>query len=747
MTINDIAAPVRGVVLILICVVAFTARATLIDTPVAEVDTLWLDEVTVSAVKCTASDKAGAASRIDSRHIETHDVLTVRDAISLTPGIYLPDYGSRMTGTIYSRGIGARIDQPAVALIVDNVPVLCKENYDMDVPDMQSVDILRGPQSVLYGRNSPAGVINITTSSPMTSPGALVTLQGSSHSTFRVAARHNERFNDRFALGITAFYHSTAGEFRNEYNGLLTDNERSTGGRFKAVWHPNDKWTLTNSFSAGHSRQGGYPYQWVETGRIAHNDTCFYRRTNVLDALTVTKRTDWGQLMSVTSYQMIDDNMTLDQDFTPAPYFTLTQARTEHAVTQEILARGNRNAHEWQWLAGAFGFYRHLTMSAPVTFADTGIAELIEKHRNEAAPSYPIAWQERTMLLGSDFIMPSHGVASYANVSYASGGWTFNVGVRLDYEYCRLNYHSETHTGYNIMHDGDVYSHEAIDIDDRGRMSRDQLQFLPSFGVSRQLQSVGAVWATVSKGCKAGGFNTQMFSDVLQQRLMGMMGIGARYDADRIVGYKPEKLWNYEIGARLTPLGSDLLAATASAYLVDCTDRQLTTFPDGTTTGRVMTNAGHTRSIGVETTVSWQASEHTELAAAYSFTDARFVRYNDGKADYRHRLIPYSPRHTLFATATQRVPLRCSWAHSIDFNASVQGVGSIAWNEANTTGQAFYALPDARVTLTADKWSLQLWCKNISDTRYNTFYFVSIGHEFLQRGRGRSLGATVRLKI
>ena len=82
--------------------------------------------------------------------------------------------GSRMTSSIYVRGIGARIDQPVVGLNVDNVPFLNKDNYDFDMPDIARIEVIRGPQSTLYGRNTMGGLINIYTISPLNYQGSRV---------------------------------------------------------------------------------------------------------------------------------------------------------------------------------------------------------------------------------------------------------------------------------------------------------------------------------------------------------------------------------------------------------------------------------------------------------------------------------------------------------------------------------------------------------------------------------------------
>ena len=75
----------------------------------------------------------------------------------VAPNFYMPDYGSRMTSSIYVRGLGARIDQPIVGLTIDNIPYLNKDNYDFDVVDIENIEVLRGAQSVLNGRNTMGG--------------------------------------------------------------------------------------------------------------------------------------------------------------------------------------------------------------------------------------------------------------------------------------------------------------------------------------------------------------------------------------------------------------------------------------------------------------------------------------------------------------------------------------------------------------------------------------------------------------
>ena len=107
--------------------------------------------------------------------------------------------------------------------------------------------------------------------------------------------------------------------------------------------------------------------------------------------------------------------------------------------------------------------------------------------------------------------------------------------------------------------------------------------------------------------------------------------------------------------------------------------------------------------------------------------------------------MPYSPDNTLHCQVSHELGITGDWADAITLEAHLDGTGRIYWNEANTLSQPFYTLLGASATLRGKHYNVQLWANNLCDTGYKTFYFVSIGHDFLQRGRGREAGVTLRL--
>ena len=738
---------------ILLCAVALQASVSVSaqDVPTYTDTTLTLNEISVTAIKqgVNRNHLSSASTELKGKEIEKLNVMSMKHVSEIAPNMYMPDYGSRITSSIYVRGMGTRIDQPVIGLNIDNIPVMDKNNYDFDIADISRIEMLRGPQSTLFGRNTMGGLINIYTLSPLSYQGVRFMSEYSTGNSYKVSASIYHKIKQNLGISLTGQYSSTDGFFTNEYNSEKCDKEQQGGGRFKLQWRPSRNLHIDNTFYFSILRQGGYPYESVESGEIAYNDTCFYRRNSFNDGLTIRWINPHFTLSSITSFQYIDDNMTLDQDFLPLPYFTLTQARKQSTATQDIVMRGKDNG-KYKWLVGAFGFYKHLDMNAPVTFKDYGISQLIEKHRNDANPSYPVYWDTREFLLSSNFKNPSYGLALYHQSTLEAGNWIFTAGLRLDYEYTSLTYHSMCNTGYTTYHSAtnSVYASTPVNINATDKLSKSFLQFLPKISAVYNIPGMNSsnLFLSIAKGYKAGGFNTQMFSDVLQQEVMGLMGLSASYDIDEVVGYKPEQSWNFEAGTHLTS-SDKRMSADISAFYIHCTDQQLTRFPDGNTTGRIMTNAGEARSFGAEISLRYTPITNLELSASYGYTNAKFLEYHNGKEDFAHNYIPYSPSNTMFAGVTYSIPTSLEWLNAITLNANVKGVGEIQWNENNTISQPFYAVMGASIRLEGKNYAIDLWGQNLSDTDFKTFYFVSIGNAFLQRGKPRVLGVTLRINI
>lgn len=710
-----------------------------------------LREIEVSVFKrnIAVGEPATATTTIDRAEVERYNIVSMKGISEITPNFYMPAYGSRMTSSIYVRGLGTRIDQPVVGLNVDNVPIMNKDNYDFDLVDIDHIEMLRGPQSTLFGRNTMGGVINIKTLSPMLYRGVRLLAEYGRGNSLRAAASVYTRPSQTLGMAVSGYYTATDGFFRNNYTGNKIDSERQGSVRWKTSWRPTARVSVDNAFSGTLSRQGGYPYASLESGVVAHNDTCFYRRNSLTDALSVVWSGSRVSVASSTAVQYIDDNMTLDQDFLPDDYFTLTQRRKEWILTEDFIVKGS--VGDYNWLGGLFAFWRTMRMDAPVTFKADGIDKLILGHRNEMNPDYPALWRDDSFVLDSRFSMPGFGVALYHDSRIRVGDFMFDAGVRVDYERVALRYRTHASTGYDTYHrlpDGtlEFYGAHPLEVGGTGRIHRSFIQVLPKVSVSWQIPALPGsnVYASVSKGYKAGGYNTQMFSTVLQQELMSKMGMSAPYDVDEVVSYRPEKSWNYEVGAHVSVFDSKL-DMEAAAFFIDCRDQQLTVFPDGNTTGRMMTNAGRTNSYGVELSLAARPIETLLLNATWGYTHATFRRFDNGMGNFAGKRLPYAPANTLFVGATYTLSFATATPTSLQFVAGLRGVGDIYWNEENTVKQPFYALLDASVELTRGIWALKLWGENITARNYDTFYFVSVGNAFVQRGTPWRVGATLRV--
>ncbi len=733
-------------------------------------------------------DQVGVAVRMPKQHfglkqqpisssviggdlLRSERVLSIKDLSAIVPNFYQPDYGSKMTSSIYVRGFGARIDQPIIGLTVDGVPYLNKNNYDFDMLDVARVELLRGPQSTLYGRNTMGGQMNVYTLSPMNYQGARALLEYGSGNTMRAKASYYGRSKGgKFGYSVGGYYNRTDGFFDNAFDGSDVDWGEGSGGRLRLVGDLGRGWEIDNTASFGYNNEGGYAYALYDeasnmVGDVNYNSLSGYMRYNFNNGLVVSHTNDKIKFTSTTSYQFMHDRMYMDQDYTPASYFTLIQEQHEHAFTEDLVLRSNDNSRRYQWLVGAYGFFKKIDMSAPVTILQDGISNLILGNMPATIKNL-LEFDRDEFVIASNFDLPTYGLALYHESSLKAGErWRFTAGLRLDYEASKMNYDNYSAIGYKMgaMRPGMpemIPDFRTVEVPFVGEERLDYLELLPKFAVNFTT-GAGDLYATVTRGYKAGGFNTQIFSDILQNKVksalmddamtaMGRPSTGeesSSYDAASVTTYDPEYSWNYEVGGHLR-FAEGRVGVDFAAFWIDCRDQQLTIFPEGTTTGRMMSNAGHSRSRGVEVSVSWDmlkliSMSHLRLTANYGYTHAEFLEFNDGINDYSGNYLPYAPQHTASLGLNYNCWIGGRLLDEVVLAASWQGAGKIFWNEANTLKQNFYSQLNASVELRKGDFSLSLWGRNLTNTDFYTFYFKSMNNNFYNHGKPCRLGVTL----
>ena len=256
------------------CFLSATALAEDINTlPKDTTKVIDIEEVVVIASpKETGKlrELPNAVSLISQKDIQINQITTLKNVSALVPNFFMPDYGSKITSAVYIRGIGSRINTPAVGLYVDNIPYIDKSAFDFNFYDIERIDILRGPQGTLYGRNTMGGLIKVHTRSPFSYQGTDVKLSYGSKSNYRSASlTHYHRWNERFAFSAGGYYEGSDGFFRNAYNGKKIDNMEAGGGRIRAIWLPSDNLKLDFTVGYDYSDEGGYPYYY--TGALDKN--------------------------------------------------------------------------------------------------------------------------------------------------------------------------------------------------------------------------------------------------------------------------------------------------------------------------------------------------------------------------------------------------------------------------------------------------------------------------------------------
>ena len=759
-----------------------------------------------------------AVSLLSHQDMLVNQVNSVKNLTGIVPNIFIPDYGSKLTSAIYIRGIGSRTNTPSVGMYVDNIPFIEKAAFDFNYADIERIDVLRGPQGTLYGRNTMAGLINIHTKSPFTYQGTDLRLGAATYNDYNVSVTHYHRISNQFAFSAGGFYERTGGFFKNSArNNERIDGSSAAGGRFRGIYRPSDQLKMDLTVNYEYSDQGGYPYFYTGItqeainsgkkegrgeyiGKIAYNERSSYYRNLLNTGLNIEYQAEHFVLSAITGFQHLKDRMHMDQDFTEKDIFSLTQKQRSNTLSEEITFK-SKPGGRWQWATGAFGLYQWLTTNAPIGFYKDNMASM-ENGINRVFPDLSNRGITMKITLPEEMIIPGRfqtpvlSAAVYHQSTlkdFVFEGLSLTAGLRLDYEKNQIDYITGTEIPFDFnfnMKRGPVNINIPQPVQTKtsmeGKYSNDYLQLLPKFALQYDFDSRNNIYLTASKGYRSGGYNFQMFSELLQNNLSNDMqsdlkeallanpkipeasknmitqylkpGVNIT-DSKEFIQYKPEYTWNYEVGTHLNIFDGKLEADLAAFYM-NTHDQQIARFADSGM-GRLTVNAGKSHSYGAEVSLRANLTDQFSMNASYGYTYATFTDYISNETvrgdkgqlstvdvSYNGKYVPFVPKHTMNIGGQYIFLIQPG--HLLDkvqLNANYTGTGRIYWTEKNDVSQAFYGTLNGSVTLAKGNGAVTFWVRNALDKDYASFYFETMQKGFMQKGKPIQAGINVRCRF
>ena len=699
----------------------------------------------------------------EMRQLQVCDLGMLSDYV---PSFNMPQYGSRLTSSLYIRGIGSRINNPSVGIYYDNIPLVGKSAFNHYFYMIDRVDVLRGPQGTLYGMNTEGGLVRIYSKDPMRYQGTDISLGMGTGLTRHVEVAHFHRPTEKFAFSAAGFYNGQRGFFKNSALDEWNDKMTEAGGKMRFALQATPKLRMDLTTDYQYTNQNGFPYglyniEENSVDRPATTTMNTYKRQMLNTGLNIGYDAGPWLLTSITSWQYLRDHMEMDQDYMVADYMHLKQLQKQNALTQELTLRSH-GQHRWQWVVGAFGSYQWLRTDAPVSFGSAMKQQTADRIKGLMPPAVAAmltAWEIPDFSVSETFHTPNANVGVFHESTFSvTNRFDVTLGLRYDYSRVKVDYNTN---GLLSLH----YAMPAmpprmpVAVDKTNRLTgvlqnndkRSFHQLLPKVGLTYRVDDQGSnIYATVSKGYRAGGYNIQMFSEIYQSEFMSKGktlqngDVAIPYDDaayERInsnISYKPEESWNFEAGSHLNLLEGKVKADFAFFYM-RIRNQQLAVMADEYNFGRIMVNAGRSHTMGIEMSLRGSAFDNRfDWFGNLSALDAVFDDYDT----FSGNTVPFIP--------LCQFSLGGNWhIGKLTLGANVTGQGDTFWDEANTFSQSAYVLLGAHADYNFGVVSVSLWGRNLTNKHYNQFAIKSraTGSElaFAQRGTPIHFGADVNI--
>ncbi|HVI45043.1 MAG TPA: TonB-dependent receptor [Chitinophaga sp.] len=698
-----------------------------------------LEEVIITAGK--KEEKLLSAdisvSYLSSKKIQETRTWGLSGLTGVIPNYQYGDIGAGYQQVIALRGISVFSGNPSVATYIDGVNAMNITANGIQLMDVERIEVLRGPQGTLYGRNAMGGVLNIITRQPGNNTSGFAEVSIGNNGLQRYGAGiKTPLLKDRLFVGFSGQLQEKHGYYRNDLSGsklqgtaadgVRIGDERSFYGniflRYLSDKHFDITFNIKGQLDA--SPFASAYFLTVPDPQTAMDDPFVFRvnrlgkskRQLLNQSLSFNYHLPRVKISGTTAFQYVGlsyDNIDfIDQSPRDIGFASSFHSRPGDVIPQRIISQEFRVASSGsesrlQWTTGAYLFMQLNDQRTASTYL------------REAAPLFGIAdslaesYFPRTSVYQAD--ERNTGIAFFGQADYHfSNRLKLTAGLRYDYE---------KRTGdivaFSIVKNtGSVYTLPE------SHKEKAFTALSPKVAVSYEISAQQHIYLSYTRGFRAGGLN--MFTTLS----------GA-------TSYDPEYSDNYELGYKL--LSADRKwSVAAAAFYMNWRGLQLYYSPDGVSS--VISNLGRVRSIGAELEITALPVRRLQLDMSLGANNARYGNFTlDGQHISGKRTI-MAPITTLYLGAQYTVPL----ARGI--NASMRGewrnTGDQYFDITNTIRQPSYSLISIRTGISAENMELMWWVQNLTDQHYIAYAtpFSSFSKSTLL-GSPRSFGVTITGKF
>jgi len=656
------------------------------------------------------SDVPASVSVISSDKIEASGLTNSIDLGQVTPGLTVTTLGSFTQPSV--RGVSTAIigigNPSNVAIYLDGVYQTSQLGNAFDFNDIDHIEVLRGPQGALYGRNATGGAIIITTRRPRFDFGGEASLSYGRFNEVIADGYVTGGLSDTLAASLAVQYRRDDGYLHNVTLGIRAGDVENYSARGRLLFQPNDRfsallsleYTRRDDNSAWNShildfnsvaRARGLPLP-ADPYDVAHNyDPILHSRVKAV-TLQMNYDFDFATLTSTTGYRNTRGHILQDPDYSPADLSKSEWFQEEEALSEELTLT-SRGSGRFSWILGAYGSTEN---NGYDPYVSNGV-ELLATQDVKSASIF--------------------GTASYR----LGGGFTIDAGARYSWE--RKHYVATRPT-----------LGQSRDIQDSWTA------FTPQASLRWEFAPRSLLWFTYSRGFKSGGYNGSGFPDS---------------------PFAPESVNGYEFGGR-TRIGREF-SFEASAYHYDYSDVQVSAATPSSNPGApttAVTNAASVNVNGLDLTATLTPIQRLNISLGYSYIDATYADFPNAIvtaplpgggnsqfiSDVSGNEVTRAPKHTATLGVNYRQPIGYG---SLIADANLYLSSGFFGDFGNRLKQPAYEVLNGQLTwaLPGDHVRISLWGRNLTNQLYATLVLDSAFGDRAIYARPRTYGVRVNFSF